>query len=154
MALSNAERQQRHRDRQKKELATLRAAAKRTAPAATTEPAVQREKKTKVPIPTHARALRFDWRKRPYDPVCAAEFLSAFFRECPAEHKPHLLARIEMLVRDVKPAYGGFKFTDHPVPLRNDSAKQIEIDPEVEKKANEALKWIEEQFPRRGRQPR
>lgn len=77
-----------------------------------TAPAPRKRRKSSTRIPTHARALRFNAKKRPYDPVEAAEHIIAVFMECPAKDKPHLLARIEMLVRDVSESYGGFRFQD------------------------------------------
>jgi len=61
-------------------------------------------------VPSHNQALRFDARKRPFDPVAAAEHIHAVFTECPGVDKPHLLARIKMIVGDVDPMWGGFRF--------------------------------------------
>lgn len=72
-------------------------------------------------MPSHKRALKFDATKRPYDPVEAAEHINAVFMECPAVDKPHLLARIRMLVRDATPMYGEFCFPDIPEPKPEDS---------------------------------
>lgn len=58
------------------------------------------------PLPRDEQALAFERTKRPYDPAGAIEFIHAFFRNCPDEHKPQLLAAIEMLVRDVEPMWG------------------------------------------------
>jgi hypothetical protein len=56
------------------------------------------------PPPWADNATAFDYKKRPYDHLLAAEFIAAVFKECPDEHKPHLLLRIvEMIGRDAKP---------------------------------------------------
>ena len=61
-------------------------------------------------VPSHNQALRFDARKRPFDPLAAAEHIHAIFTECPGADKPHLLARIKGIVADVDPMWGGFRF--------------------------------------------
>jgi hypothetical protein len=85
--------------------------------AETPVPRKPRKPSRSLPEPTHARALRFNAKTRPFDPADAADHIVAVFVECPNADKPHLLARIKMLVRQMEAMWGGFRFPDIPEPI-------------------------------------